>query len=173
MKTREWTDDPEINEILNKPTVLTWEIAQFDRIMQHLAIEAMNRLRNGLTGVMETIQRGAGRVVDKADDFAKTVKDASDVQAAQQGKLVLLTWVIAGATVVYAALNIVTAFEMSQANAIQRDMVAATNKAADAAIAANSIQRDMVAATNKAADAAIAANELQRQALANPRPARS
>jgi hypothetical protein len=201
VKHRKWTDDEEINEMLNNPTNQTADIAKFDRIMQHRAIEAMNGLHDGLKGVMQTIHRSAGLVVDKADDvsnlvvdkagevarkvddfaikvddFAKKVgdvgarvEDASNVQSAQQRKLVLLTWVIALATVVYAAVNIFAALEMRQANSIQRDMVTATNRAANAAIAANEIQRDVVAATNKAAQAAIAANEIQLQALDTPR----
>jgi len=188
-------NDDDNNALLNDHTANTGEMAKYSRIMQHRTNEAMDGLHDGLKGVMETIHRAAGLVAHKADDAAKLiaqkaddvakkvddfamkvgdvgkkVEDASNVQAAQQGKLVLLTWVIAGATVVYAAVNIFAALEMRQANSIQRDMVAVTDKAADAAIAANSIQRDMVTATSKAAQAAITANELQRQALEKPRP---
>jgi hypothetical protein len=203
MRDRKWTDDDEINALLNDHTANTGEMAKASRIMQHRTIEAMDGLHDGLRGVMQSIQRAAGLVAQKADEVAKLVvqmgddgakkvddfairvgdfankvsdvgkkvEDASSAQAAQQRKLVLLTWVITIATVVYAAVNIFAALEMRQANSIQRDMVMATNKAADAAIAANFIQRDMVAATNKAAQAAIAANEIQLQALENPRPA--
>ncbi len=141
MKDRKWTDDDEINALLNDKTANTADIARYGRIMQHRSIEAMNGLHDGLKGVMESIHRGAGLAAQKADEFAQKVKDASDVQTAQQGKLVLLTWVIAIATAVYVGINAVTVFEMSQANSIQRDMVAATNRAADATIAANELQR--------------------------------
>jgi|HubBroStandDraft_1064217.scaffolds.fasta_scaffold02314_9 hypothetical protein len=189
--------------MLNDHTANTGEMAKASRIMQHRTIEAMDGLHDGLKGVMQTIQRAAGLVVQKADDVAnlavqkadevakkmddfaskvddfaknvsdvgKKVEDASTVQTAQQRKLVALTVVIMFATVLYVAVNIFAALEMRQANDIQRGMVAATNRAADAAIAANAIQRDMVTATNKAAQAAIAANEIQRQALENPRVA--
>lgn len=159
--------------MLNDHTANTGEMAKANRIMQHRTIEAMDGLHDGLNGVMQSIQRAAGLVVQKADDVAnlvgqkaddvaqkvddfatkvddfakkvgdvgKKVEDASNVQTAQQRKIVVLTVVITVATVVYAAVNIFAASEMRQANAIQRDMVAATNRAAEAAIAANEIQR--------------------------------
>jgi hypothetical protein len=196
MKDRKWTDDEDINEILNAKTAQTDEVHKYSRIMQHRTIEAMNGLYNGLQGVMETIQRAADRLSDnlaeatgtvhraadqlsgnlteatkKVDDFTLGVKEASEAQAAQQRKIVFLTWVIAIATVVYAVITGASVYEMAQANTIQRQMAAATNRAADVATAGNLVQHDMVAATAKAADAAIAGNDIQRQALQEDRSA--
>jgi len=203
MKDRKWTDDEEINAILNAKTAQTDEVHKYSRIMQHRTIEAMNGLHSGLQGVMDTIHRAdnlaeatktihtaADRVSDnlaeatktihraadqlsgnlteatkKVDDFTRGVKEAGEAQAAQQRKIVFLTWVIATATVVYAIITGASVYEMAQANAIQRQMAAATSRAADVATAGNLIQHDMVAVTAKAADAAIAGNEIQRQAL--------
>jgi|SRR5579871_239649 len=208
MKDRKWTDDEEINAILNAKTAQTDEVHQYSRIMQHRTIEAMNGLDVGLRGVMATIHRAADRLSDnlaeatrtihtvadqvsdnlaeatqtirkaadqlsgnlteatkKVDDFTRGVNEASKTQAAQQGKIVFLTWVIAIATVIYAVITGASVYEMAQGNTIQRQMAAATNKAADVATAGNLIQHDMVAATTKAAAAAIASNDIQLQAL--------
>jgi hypothetical protein len=208
MRDRKWTDDEEINAILNAKTAQTDEVHKYSRIMQHRTIEAMNGLYIGLQGVMQTIHRAADRLSDnlaeatrtihtaadrvsdnlaeatetlhraadqlsgnlteatkKVDDFTRGVKEAGEAQAAQQRKIVFLTWVIAIATVVYAIITGASVYEMAQANAIQLQMAAATNRAADVATAGNLIQHDMVAVTAKAADAAIAGNDIQRQAL--------
>jgi hypothetical protein len=151
MKSRNWTDDPEIDELLNSGTANTGEMAKFDRIMQHRAIEAMNGLHDGLRGVMQSVQRAAGVAADKTDEVVNKVEAAGRQQARQQRAMVCLTSVLAIATAVYTAINILVAVEMNRANDIQREMVAATNKAADAANVANDIQREALELTRSAA----------------------
>jgi hypothetical protein len=177
MRDRKWTGDEEIDAMLNDHTANTGEMAKASRIMQHRTIEAMNGLHDGLQGVMTTIHRGAGLVVQKADDIAKLAAQKADEVAKKMDDFASKVDDFAKKVgdvgkKVEDASNVQTVQQrkivvLTVVITVATVVYAAVNIfAASEMRQANAIQRDMVAATNRAAEAAIAANAIQRDMVA-------
>lgn len=112
----------DIDKILNSEADNPALIAQYERIMQHRTIQAMNGLSNRL---------------DKA---IGQIEASSTSQDRQQSAMKLLTGALVFCTLAYTGITGWSTWEMHQGNGIQSKVAQSAEQQAKAAQAANSIQ---------------------------------
>jgi len=107
------------DEILNYDSDHIGHLHRFERIMQKKSIDALNNVRDKLTGLMETIYRASQNLGGKTDEITQLYEKISRSQARQQKILIGLFIIIACSTVVYTGITLHSVATVREANRIQ------------------------------------------------------
>jgi hypothetical protein len=143
---KDWKDIS-VDEMLNFQGPQTAEIERYRRILEHRSTLAMNDLSDRLKGVMQQMHRSTGQFSDKADEFKRTVQDSAaqistkaddlrrsyeriaDAQGRQQLATLILSCVVAGATMLYTYITWQDVKAARDGNAIQAQVLDMERKA--------------------------------------------
>ena len=120
--TKNWKDLTD-DELLNFDEDHTPKMYQYDRIMSHKNIVAINSLRDKVTGLMETIYRASQGTQKKTDAIVMLFEKSSKSQNKQQKIIIALTIVIAISTIAYTWITFESVSAIRQSNEIQIQML--------------------------------------------------
>ena len=114
MKT-DWRDIKP-DEILNWAGAQTDQIARYDRIMRHRETVELVNVSNALFDLKGAVHKSSKRL-------ETSINDAAEKQGRAQKVGIVLTWVIAIATVAYAGTTLWSVQTQREANEIQRELL--------------------------------------------------
>jgi len=117
-KWEEISDD----EILNYEADNTGRLHRYERIIQKKTINALDNVRDKLTGLMETVYRANQNFDDKTDELIQLWGKYSKSQARQQIILIILSIIIASSTIAYTIITWQSVKTMREANSIQKSI---------------------------------------------------
>ena len=113
--SKDWKEI-DTEELLNFEEPQTAQIARYERIMQQRNIEAINLLKDKVTGLTETIYRASQGIQQKYDAYSYS-------QTKQQHIIIALTLVIAFSTVLYTYITWQSVSAMKESNSIQKQLL--------------------------------------------------
>ena len=116
---KDWKDIT-VDEILNFEGSQTAFMARYERIMQQRSIEAVDGLRDKITGLMETIYRSSQALQERVDKLNDLYDRGFRSQTRQQNVLIGLSIVVALSTAAYTWITWQSVAVMRDANDIQR-----------------------------------------------------
>ena len=119
---RDWKQI-DIDEILNYDEAHTGHMAQYERIMRHREIEALNNVHAGLFDVKKTIHETSDRLEKRLEVIEKVQAGAAKTQGKLQSITIVLTVVIALATVTYTWVTWQAVQAQRDANEIQEQVL--------------------------------------------------
>lgn len=96
---------------------------ELERRRTERATQAVERLGDKVTGLMETIYRASQGIKEKTDKLLDLYDSMSQSQARQQKVVIALTIVLAVSTIIYTGITWLSVSAMREANDIQRQLL--------------------------------------------------
>lgn len=96
---------------------------ELERRRTERATQAVERLGDKVTGLMETIYRASQGIQEKTDKLFDLYDSMSQSQARQQKVVIALTVVLAVSTIIYTGITWLSVSAMREANDIQRQLL--------------------------------------------------
>ena len=121
----------DIDEILNFEEAHTGHMAQYERIMRHRETQALEDLRMGLFDVKKTIHQKSDELGKRLEVLAGVQAKAAKKQGMLQGIMIVLTVVIASATVAYTLVTWQAVQAQREANEIQEQVLSTSGDPAN------------------------------------------
>ncbi len=127
-------DDEQLQRAVthNRYAKVEWE----RRLAQRVA-DAVNRLGDKITGLMETIYRASQGIQEKTDNLLGLFDRISQSQKRQQNIVIVLTVVLALSTLAYTLITWLSVSAMNEANEIQRQVLQIQRVASEKKFAPN------------------------------------
>ncbi len=119
---RDWKQI-DIDEILNYHEAHTGHMAQYERIMRHKEIEALNNVHAGLFDVKKTIHQTSDRLEQRLEVLERVQAGAAKTQGMLQKITIVLTVVIALAPIAYTLVTWQAVQAQREANEIQEQVL--------------------------------------------------
>lgn len=127
---RDWKQI-DIDEILNFDEAHTGRMAQYERIMRHREIEALHGVRAGLFDVKKTIHLTYDRLEKRLEVLEGVQAGAAKTQGTFQRITIVLTVVIALATIAYTLVTWQAVQAQRDANEIQEQVLSTSGDPAN------------------------------------------
>ena len=119
--------DIEIDEILNYAEANTGQMNRYDRIMRQYEVDALNNVRGGLFDLKRSVHIASDKLVAQLEKSEAALMEANKKQGRLQTVTVILTVVIALATISYTVVTWQSVQVQREANEIQRQQVPSPN----------------------------------------------
>ena len=122
----EWREI-DVDEILNYSEAHTGQMSRYDRIMRQYEVDALNNVRGGLFDLKRSVHIASDKLVAQLEKSEAALMEANKKQGRLQTVTVILTVVIALATISYTVVTWQSVQVQREANEIQRQQVPSPN----------------------------------------------
>lgn len=112
--------DIDIDEILNFDDAQTGKMARYERIMRHKEVMALEKVWNGLTSMKQSLNTATDKIEKQLKNIEQNEKKIAQQNTRLQFITILLTVVIAAATVAYTVITWKSVQAQRETNEIER-----------------------------------------------------